>query len=329
MTLSVRQPDCALGFLVSVVLLFSAGLAQAAELTPEEKEKLTAATREVIRDKAIRPEYDKFVEARQAHLADRRKYPNDRDPKVSKAYREAETVWNGILRKALAAKDPAMAALFDKEHATTKNEGENATDSADPRSLAMKPIVDDPKLPRVLLIGDSISIGYTTPVRELLKGKANVHRIPVNGGATDVGLTNIDDWLGEGKWDVIHFNFGLHDAKYLSETELRQPREQYVKNLKTLVDRMQQTKAKLIFATTTPTPEVLGPTRRFDKISERNALAVELMKSEGVAIDDLFAVVVPVEEKIRRPNDLHYTPEGYALLAKAVAESIASQLSAR
>lgn len=310
-------------------LLFSAGLAQAAELTEDEEEQLTAATREVIRDKTIRPEYEKFVAARRAHLDDRRKYPNDRDPKVSKAYREAETTWNGLLRKSLAAKDPKLAALFDKLHATTKNEGENATDSADPRSLAMKPIIDDPKLPRVLLIGDSISIGYTTPVRALLKGKANVHRIPTNGGATDIGLTNIEEWLGDGKWDVIHFNFGLHDAKYLSETELRQPREQYLKNLKTLVDRMQQTKAKLIFATTTPTPEVLGPTRRFDKISERNQLAVELMKQEGVAIDDLFAVVVPVEAKIRRPNDLHYTPEGYALLAAAVAESIASQLTAR
>lgn len=301
----------------------------ATALTPEETEKLDAATKELLRDKAIRPEYLKYTEARKAHLADRRKYPNERNPAVSRAYRAAETTWKGILRKALAAKSPELAALFDKAHATTKNEGENATDSADPRAAAMQPIVDDPKLPRVLLIGDSISIGYTTPVRELLKGKANVHRIPMNGGATDVGLTNIDEWLGDGRWDVIHFNFGLHDAKYLSETELRQPRDAYIKNLKTLVDRMKQTKAKLIFATTTPTPEVLGPTRRFDKISERNRLAVELMNQEGVAIDDLFAVVTPVEEKVRRPNDLHYTPEGYALLAAAVARSIEAQLPAR
>src|SRR5438309_341299 len=74
-------------------------------------------------------------------------------------------------------------------------------------------IKDDPKLPRVLLIGDSISIGYTLPTRRLLQGRANVHRIPENGGPTTNGLTKLDKWLGNGKWDVIHFNWGLHDLK--------------------------------------------------------------------------------------------------------------------
>ena len=60
---------------------------------------------------------------------------------------------------------------------------------ADP---TLAPIKDDPKLPRVLLIGDSISMGYTLPVRKLLDGKANVHRIPDNGGPTTHGLKNLD-----------------------------------------------------------------------------------------------------------------------------------------
>ena len=77
------------------------------------------------------------------------------------------------------------------------------------------PVKDDPKLPRVLLIGDSISIGYTLPTREFLKGKANLHRIPTNGGPTTKGLASIEAWLGKGKWDVIHFNWGLHDLKYM------------------------------------------------------------------------------------------------------------------
>ena len=75
------------------------------------------------------------------------------------------------------------------------------------------PIKDDPKLPRVLLVGDSISIGYTLPTRDFLKGKANLHRIPTNGGPTTRGLANIDAWLGKSKWDIIHFNWGLHDLK--------------------------------------------------------------------------------------------------------------------
>src|SRR6266446_6796002 len=71
---------------------------------------------------------------------------------------------------------------------------------------AFAEVKDNPALPRVLLIGDSISIGYTVPTRDLLKGKANVHRIPENGGPTTVGLKNLTKWLGDGKWDVIHFN---------------------------------------------------------------------------------------------------------------------------
>src|SRR4051812_33030943 len=125
----------------------------------------------------------------------------------------------------------------------------------------LAPVEDDPKLPRVLLIGDSISMGYTLPVRELLKGKANVHRIPDNCGPTERGLSQLDKWLGDGKWDVIHFNFGLHDLKYLdangkyvdpSKGKQVAPPEVYERNLRELVARLKKTGAKLIFATTTP-----------------------------------------------------------------------------
>src|SRR3954452_21572573 len=60
-------------------------------------------------------------------------------------------------------------------------------------------------------------MGYTLPVREMLKGVANVHRPPTNCGPTTRGVEQIDAWLGDGKWDVIHFNFGLHDLKYVDK----------------------------------------------------------------------------------------------------------------
>ena len=108
-------------------------------------------------------------------------------------------------------------------------------------------VQDDPKLPRVLLIGDSISRGYTIPVRAALAGKANVHRAPENCGATTNGLAKIDGWLGGQKWDVIHFNFGLHDAKT--------PAAVYKRQLTEIVARLKKaTGALLVWATTTPRP---------------------------------------------------------------------------
>jgi acyl-CoA thioesterase-1 len=118
--------------------------------------------------------------------------------------------------------------------------------------VEFKPIVDDPALPRVLLIGDSISIGYTLPVRELLKGKANVHRPPTNCGPTTKGIESIDDWLGDGNWDVIHFNWGLHDLKFPPPTSPDKgddnavPIKEYRQNLSTLVRRMKETGATLV-----------------------------------------------------------------------------------
>lgn len=203
-----------------------------------------------------------------------------------------------------------------------------------PVDPALKDVADVPGLPRVLLIGDSISIGYTLPVRARLQGRANVHRPPENCGDTARGLRNLDRWLGGGHWDVIHFNFGLHDLKYLDAHGKYVPPEQgtqvaspavYAANLRKLVRRLKQTGAHLIFATTTPVPagtlgRVEGDERRY------NAAAVKVMQEEGVAIDDLDAVVVPVQGQIQRPKNVHFTPAGYDRLADQVVASIAAAL---
>jgi hypothetical protein len=189
------------------------------------------------------------------------------------------------------------------------------------------PIQDVAGLPRVLLIGDSISMGYTLPTRTLLTGKANLHRIPQNGGPTKNGLAQIDKWLGTGKWEVIHFNWGIHDLKYMPDGKHQVEAADYEKNLRTLVARMKQTGAKLIWASTTPIPEgELSPSRRFGSVQEYNAIAARVMTENGIAIDDLNAHIAPQFDRLHNPKDLHYGTEGYQFLAQKVAEEIAKAL---
>jgi acyl-CoA thioesterase-1 len=198
------------------------------------------------------------------------------------------------------------------------------------KPTALTPIEDQPGLPRVLLIGDSISIGYTLPTRELLKGKANLHRVPANGGPTSRGLTSIDKWLGTGKWDVIHFNWGIHDLKIMPDGKRQVEPADYEKNLRTLVAKMKTTGAKLIWATTTPIPDGdLTPVRKFGLVPEYNTIAQKVMQENNIPTDDLNAAVTPHLAEYQNPKDVHFKLEGSAFLAKQVAASIEAALKAK
>jgi hypothetical protein len=190
-------------------------------------------------------------------------------------------------------------------------------------------------LPNVLLIGDSISIGYTKPVTELLKDVANVQRPPVNCGNTKAGLSQLDRWLGDTPWDVIHFNWGLHDLCYRhpdSPVGGRRdkvngvqdvPIKQYEENLNRLVSRLEKTGAILIWATTTPVPE--GEAGRFagDEL-KYNVVAEKIMKQHGVRINDLYALAAGFDDACIWPGagNVHFKPAGSAKLAAQVATTV-------
>jgi len=200
------------------------------------------------------------------------------------------------------------------------------------------PIEDNPSLPRVLLIGDSISIGYTLPVRKLLAGKANVHRVPANARHTGIGLEKINEWLGKGKWDVIHFNWGLHDLCYRS-TDPGAPNrkdkangkldltfEEYQQNLRKLVGILKATGAELIWAATTPVPDGESGRIEGDEI-KYNKAARKIMRQNGVMINDLHAHAMKKLSEIQQPNgNVHFTAEGSEYLAKRVAARIRNAL---
>jgi Ca2+-binding RTX toxin-like protein len=176
-------------------------------------------------------------------------------------------------------------------------------------------VEDDPALPRVLLIGDSVSRAYTQAVREELTGIANVHRAPANCGPTAYGVEKLDTWLGNGTWDVIHFNFGIHDR----ET----PLADYVTRLEQLVERMQQTGAELVWASTTPIPDVPGKYSA-ESIVQRNSAAANVMQEHGVAIDDLFTAITPRLAEWQNPGDVHFLEPGNEFLGEQVATFLKS-----
>lgn len=199
---------------------------------------------------------------------------------------------------------------------------------------AFAKVVDDPKLPRVLIIGDSISIGYTPPLRELLQGKANIHRIPGNGQSTREGVERLNKWLGDSDWDLIHFNFGLHDCKKVDATgnNVSSPElgtvkvsiDEYEKNLRTIVERLQKTKAKLVWRNTTPIPAGVGFRVEGDEV-RYNEVAQRVMKEYQIPTDDHWTIVKQ-QPKLQLPRNVHFTPEGSRVLAEQVAKTIAGAL---
>ncbi len=194
-----------------------------------------------------------------------------------------------------------------------------------------------PDLPKVLIIGDSISIGYTPPLETLLKGKAEVVHNPGNATHSGNGVARLDEWLGNTKWDVIHFNHGLHDLKYVDENgknsafeesgHIQVPLRQYKKNMEVIVRRLKDTGAKLIFATTTAYPDrPEGPLREARQAKRYNAAALKIMKRHEVAVDDLYAFTLPRLDELQRPNNVHFTDKGSKALAQLVAKSILDAL---
>ena len=200
------------------------------------------------------------------------------------------------------------------------------------------------KLPRALLLGDSISIGYTDFVTGILLDKVDIFRpLNANGGyenceGTTKGKKKLVKWLGDGNWDVIHFNFGLHDLKHVDPQTGKNSRnpahpqqadvEQYAKNLEWIVEKLVATKAKLVFATTTPyLDDPGGPLRRTDQPQKYNAAALPIMQRNRVMINDLHGFVLPRIEELLPPHNVHFKRAGSLELAKQVVSHINQALA--
>lgn len=204
---------------------------------------------------------------------------------------------------------------------------------------------DDPKLPRVLVIGDSISMNYHEAAKAALKGIANYHRNEGNSFSSVHGVNNAELWLGnyeeEGRhWDVIQFNHGLHDLKQAYDKasdsfgEYAVPRELYKASLEKQIAILRKTGAKLIWCTTTPVPTDIKSqyARRKGAAKEFNAAALEVMaRHPDILINDLHGTVEgsPVFDGWRKTSDVHfYKPEEQKALGEAVVAAVRKALGA-
>jgi hypothetical protein len=193
-------------------------------------------------------------------------------------------------------------------------------------------------IPNVLLIGDSISIGYTKSVQRNLKHKANVQRVPGNAQGTSFSLKKIDSWLSDTKWDVIHFNWGLHDLKHVKKAGTSENSnnpndpyqatvEQYAINLEKLVVKLKASGAKLIFATTTPYPTVRRPYRDEKDAAIYNAAALKIMQANSIEVNNLHDAINPKLKKLQLPRNVHFRKNGNKFLAGFVTQKIKDALA--
>ena len=216
------------------------------------------------------------------------------------------------------------------------------------KGVAFDYVTPNKKLPNVLIYGDSISIGYTPIVRKELEGQANVFRFFQNGMSSNVLVPNMKrlqnsmfqphlkgGWDFE--WDVIHFNVGLHDVKYMKDGKLDRENgkivntpEAYKIHMDNICKYLIETypKAKLIFATTTPVPDE-GDEGRFGGDSKKyNKVALEVLTNyPSIQINDLYALTKPnAKDWYIKPHNVHYNKVGITAQAMQVTKVLAENI---
>jgi hypothetical protein len=195
------------------------------------------------------------------------------------------------------------------------------------------------KKPKILIIGDSISMGYTPFVKEMLGDKAIVSHNNGNAQHSGYGLENIEAWIQEDDYDIIQFNWGLWDLCYRHpDSKVQGNRdkingtitfstEEYGQNLEAIVKLLKEfTNARLIYVTTSYVPE--NEAGRYEKDAQKyNKVAKEVMKKYSVQVNDIYKKSKTIHKKFGEGNDnVHYTKKGYEELGKVISSYLNKEI---
>lgn len=190
-------------------------------------------------------------------------------------------------------------------------------------------------LPEVVLIGDSICMGYQRVVERELAGLARIWHPGENCGTSANILEHLDEWVVRRKPALVHINCGLHDLKMERTANRHQvPLSEYGQNLAEILWRIiSWTQAVVVWASITPVNEEWHRARkefdRFEADVERyNQAGIEIARRYGAVINDLCQYVMRQgRDDMLCSDGVHYKQSGYRHLGKAVASVVREQLA--
>ena len=189
---------------------------------------------------------------------------------------------------------------------------------------------------KIVLLGDSIRLGYEAYVRDALSGVAEIYSPSENCRFAQYFFRYAHEWKSLGKWpsdvDVVHWNAGLWDALRLMGDEPLTPTDIYARFIARIDARLRMLfpQAKMIFATSTSVYEPgfvgLNHERRNADIAERNAAAIEALAGTDTLIDDLYTLSLSLPAEARSDATHFNNAEGCRYMGSFVTCALANAL---
>lgn len=188
---------------------------------------------------------------------------------------------------------------------------------------------------KIVLIGDSIRLGYEKYVKEAFDGVADVYSPTENCRFAEYTLRFAHEWKSKGEWptdvDAVHWNAGLWDVLRILGDDPLTPKCAYENFIRRIDKRLRAIfpNAKFIFATSTAVKEEgYGSSfKRFNKdIEEYNAIALSVLSETDTMIDDLYAVTKDIPDACRSDMTHFNTPDGVKTMGSAVVGSLCDVL---